>query len=103
MTKLTELRNQLDKLNTKIDNFELDPDNYVDGYDEMLDDCYDKFMNQYLPSQVLKAVDEIAYNCGLLDYVDGLELEDDEDYMELIKERDSLIEEIEELEAEDEN
>ncbi len=36
--KLTTLRNQLQELNTKIANFELDPDNYTDQYDEMFND-----------------------------------------------------------------
>lgn len=102
MNKLTELRNQLQELNTKIANFELDPDNYTDLYDNVLNECNEEFMG-FQPSAILKSVDPIQYRCGLLDYVDGWELDDDVDYMDLIDERDELKTEIEELEeAEDE-
>lgn len=42
-------------------------------YDEVLDEVYGDFMGSYPASQVLKAVDPIAYREGFLDYVDGLE------------------------------
>jgi hypothetical protein len=100
--KLTELRNQLAELNTKIDNFEIDPDNYTDSYDEMLNDSYPNFMEQYEPARTLRMVDETAYRCGLLDYIDGFDLEDDNDYIKLVDERDSLELEIEELNNETE-
>ena len=45
-------------------------------YDDMLDDVYGNFMEQYPASRVLKAVDEIAYNVGFQDFVDGLETDE---------------------------
>ena len=46
-------------------------------YDDMLNDCYPmvKFgYLEYLPSQVLKEVDPIAYRCGFHDFLDSAEL-----------------------------
>ena len=45
------------------------------SYDEMLDECYDviKIGNiTFLPSQVLKQCDEVAYNIGYSEYIDGI-------------------------------
>jgi len=47
-------------------------------YDEMLDDCYgtiDVCGYSYSPSEVLKAVDPVAYNIEVNDYISSL-LED---------------------------
>ena len=44
-------------------------------YDQLLDECYeDVTMGKlsYAPSEVLHKVDEVAYHCGYLEYVDGL-------------------------------
>lgn len=45
------------------------------SYDDMLDECYDviKIGNiTFLPSQVLKECDEVAYNIGYSEYIDGI-------------------------------
>lgn len=47
-------------------------------YDQMLDDCYvgiNVCGYDYLPSEVLKAVDKVAYDVGLSEYISSL-LED---------------------------
>lgn len=100
LKELNTLRKQLVDKETEIANFELDEDSYKNRYDEMLDECYDEFMNLYSPSYTLKCVDEIAYNCGLSDYVDGLGKEEDEDYIALIEEKEDLELLIEDLENE---
>lgn len=44
-----------------------------ESYDEMLNEVYGEVVFgtlSYLASQVLEAVDPIAYRCGFLDYVD---------------------------------
>ncbi len=46
-----------------------------DAYNDMLDDCSPmvRIGNlEYMPSEVLKRVDPIAYRCGLNDYLDSL-------------------------------
>jgi len=79
----------------EIDSFEIDSDTVIDQYDQMLDDLYGEFMG-YLPSDILKSVDPIAYRCGLVDYVDSLDISEDPNYQE-------LIEELEDLESDLEN
>jgi hypothetical protein len=49
-------------------------------YDEMLDECYPLVQIgtlSYSPSQVLKKVDPIAYQCGMSDWLDSEELTTD--------------------------
>ena len=51
-------------------------------YDDMLDECYEEIKIgslTYLPSQVLKEVDPIAYRCGFIDWLDSENLTTDED------------------------
>ena len=54
------------------ENLENDVDDYCeDNYDDFLDEILDSFKSgscEYMPSQVLRSVDEIAYTCGLSDY-----------------------------------
>lgn len=85
-----------------MEHFEVDPDDYIDGYNQMLDEVYGAFMGSYSASYVLKCVDETAWRCGLSDYVDALEIsypnEWDDDLEELQDElRDLIANKIEEL------
>ena len=53
---------------------ELDPDNYEDQFDDMLDDSIPEIeigCLTYSPSHVLKNVDPTAYRCGLNDFVNN--------------------------------
>ena len=46
-----------------------------DIYDEMLDECYGEIEIcgiSYSPSIALYRVDEVAYNCGMMDYYNSL-------------------------------
>jgi hypothetical protein len=46
-----------------------------DMYDEMLNDIYDVTViggSKFYPSQILREMDPIAYQCGFNDYVDSL-------------------------------
>jgi hypothetical protein len=48
-------------------------------YDDLLDDIYEVIKIgtlEYSPSQVLKAVDPIAYRVGMNDYEDSIEEEE---------------------------
>lgn len=58
---------------------EIDPEDYTDQYEEMLDEIYgdvDIAGYTYGTSYALKELDLTAYRCGLLDYVDSLGLEE---------------------------
>ena len=82
---------------------ELDPDNYEDQFDDMLNDSIPEIeigCLTYSPSHVLKNVDPTAYRCSLNDFVDSLDVEDSDEYKELQEEIDQLKYDIEELESE---
>lgn len=83
--EIDELEAQIDALRDDIAGLE-DGSDY-DSYDEILDDLNPEVKIgtlTYSPSQVLKNVDEIAYNCGYNDYINSI-----------ISDKESEIEEIE--------
>lgn len=98
--KIAELEQQAKALQNQIDSFELDPDDYRYQYDQMLDEVNGKFMG-IDASHILKVMDPTAYHCGLLDYLDGLDQDEEKikkyDYAELIEELEEIENEIEEL------
>lgn len=85
------------KLRKQINCFELNPDDYVDEFDDMLDSQGDVVIGglRYSPSHVLKNIDETAYRCGLLDYVDGINTASHQDYIKLVEELENLESELE--------
>ena len=101
--KIAELSQQAKALQAQIDNFELDPDDYTEQYDEMLDECHGDFMGMNA-SYILKEMDTMAYRCGLLDYLDGLDQDeekmDNDECLELFNQLEEIESEIEELEEE---
>lgn len=101
--KITELEQQAKALQDQIDNFELDPDDYAERYDDMLDECHGDFMGMNA-SYILKEMDLTAYRCGLLDYLDGLDQDEEkmknDNCLELIEELEEIESKIEELEDE---
>ena len=101
--KIAELAQQAKALQAQIDNFELDPDDYAERYDEMLDECHGDFLGMNA-SYILKEMDPVAYRCGLLDYLDGLDQDeekmDNDECLELFNQLEEIESEIEELEEE---
>ncbi|WLY85674.1 hypothetical protein 241Ecol014PP_00196 [Escherichia phage 241Ecol014PP] len=99
--QIAALKKQIAELEDKIDNFEIDEDKHDDKYDEWLDEIYGEIMIgniSFLPSRILKELDPIAYRCGFSDYIDSLDIEDDEEYQELQTELEEVKEELAELE-----
>ena len=101
--KIAELTAQAKALQSQIDSFELDPDDYAEQYDEMLDEVNGEFMGMDA-SYILKKMDPTAYRCGLLDYLDSLDQDDEkmenDDYAEWMEELEEIESKIEELEDE---
>lgn len=99
--KIAELAQQAKALQSQIDSFELDPDDYTGQYDEMLDEVHGDFLGMDA-SYILKEMDPTAYRCGLLDYLDGLDQDEEkmenDDYAEWMEELEEIESEIEELE-----
>lgn len=80
-----------------LEEFELDESMYVDQYDDMLDQCYEGVFD-ILPSRILKECDPIAYNCGLSDFVDSLDKDQDSDYQALVEQVENIQNEVDDLE-----
>ena len=90
-----ELISEIEELKKQREFFELEGDDYSEGFDDMLDEEGDVVIlgMHYCRSNVLKEVDPIAYRCCLSDYLSSLDVEDDPKYK-------ALCEQIEELEYE---
>ena len=92
-SKLSDLRLHASDLESQQSKIELDPDNYEDQFDDMLDESIQEIeigCLTYSPSHVLKNVDPVAYRCGLVDYIDSFDVEDSAEYKELQEEIDQL-------------
>lgn len=95
---IEDIRKELDEAREGLENFEIDNDAHEDEYRDMLDECFSfkpvgGIFAGMSPARVLEQCDEVAYRCGLNDYIDSLDKADDPAYRE-IEER------IEELESE---
>ena len=99
--KIAELAQQAKALQSQIDNFELDPEDYAEQYDEMLDEVNGDFLGMNA-SHILKETDLTAYRCGLLDYLDGLDQDEEkmnnDECLELFNQLEEIESKIEELE-----
>ena len=85
------------------DQIELDPDDYEDQFDDMLDDSIPEIeigRLTYSPSYVLKNVDPVAYRCGLNDFVDSFDASETDEYQALQEEIDQLESDISDLQDE---
>ena len=75
-------------------------------YDDFLDDCYPtvELMGMtFYPSDVLKSCDPIAYRCSKSDYESNYDLDDCQEYNDLVETVENLESELENLESELEN
>jgi hypothetical protein len=98
------LEREIEKLKNQIEKFELDPDDYSDQFDELLDEQGEVKIGNlgYYPSYILKNCDPIAYRCGLNDFIDCIDIEDIEEYKDLVEELEELEIGLENLISEEE-
>jgi len=89
------INDEVAELFNKKENFELDPDDYRDSYDELLNEDGEVKIGgiSFDRAYILKELDEIAYEQGLSEYVDSIDIEDDYTYG-------TIVEELEEKENE---
>lgn len=104
--KLEELKSKLDdvKVNlldkqSDLESIELCPDDFITEYEDCLNECNGAFMGMDA-SYILKQLDNTAYRCGLMDYVDTKDVTECEEYKELEQEIEELESDIEDLENE---
>lgn len=90
----------IEQINNKIENFEIDPDDYEGDYDEVLDAGGAVVIGgcEFFPSRILRELDPVAYRCGLNDYVDSIDVSDDANSCDLCDELADLEVELEEVE-----
>jgi predicted nucleic acid-binding Zn-ribbon protein len=107
--QIYDLENEIAALENEIADYEIDPYDFEDEYCEALD-CEGPVSVcgfEFNPSDILKEMDPTAYRCGLVDYVDSIDINDLDEFsamaekLEEMKEELSLLEEeLEELENE---
>ena len=99
MKRIEELKKDIADLKKQIDNFELDPYDYEGDYCNMLDEQGYVHIGSltFSPSEIVRELDETAYQCGLDDYVDSLDVKDDSDYQKLEEELEELEDELADL------
>lgn len=95
-TKKTEIKEK----QAEIDSFELTVSD--DEYDYFLDSLGEVNVCgiEFLPSDIIKNCDPIAYRCGKSDYESGIDLNEVEEYRDLLSELQNLESELEDLETE---
>lgn len=98
--KIEDLKEQLTALNNERDELDISETNLADDevYSEWLDELGDVDICglTYRASYALREVDPIAYRCGFDDYLDGLDIEDSEEFQELTKKIEELETELDE-------
>ena len=90
----------------EMDDYEIDPDSLEESYKDCLNEM-EEMPNGWDYSDVLERMDPIMYRCGLNDYADSFDKEEQGDYKELLEEyeefdniNDQLNDEIFDLENE---
>lgn len=97
--KIENIESEIDELQHKVDNFEVEVSE--EDYDNFLDDIYGDVSicgYDYSASEALKSIDPVAYRCGKSDYEANFDLDDCQEYQDLVEELEGLQAELEELE-----
>lgn len=115
MTNLETLKDQIAKLESsivikqseitskqsEIDNFEYECSE--NEFDEFLDDCYETYNLSgmtFYPSDILKSCDPIAYRISKSEYESSFDLDNCEEYTDMVEQLESLNEQLEDLQSE---
>lgn len=98
-----EIREEIEKIKEKIETFEINPNNHEDAYEDMIRETTNRIFIEGIefdPVEILSKIDPTAYRNNLLDYIDGIAVEDDEEYQELEGKLEDLELKLEEIEEE---
>jgi len=84
-------------LKKDLETFEIDQDKHEEAYKELIDESGPVLIcgMSFTASRILEEVDPIAFRCGLNDYVDSLDVTEDEEYKELEEKLADLESELE--------
>ena len=70
--KLLEKEEELKRIKDEIEKLENEEEDKHEEYDDMLNDVgIENILQDYTPSDILKAIDEIRYNMGYDEYIDS--------------------------------
>jgi len=100
--KINNVKELIKAKQNEIDSFEIDPDDFIDQYEESLNSegAVQVAGLTFYPADIIKELDPTAYRCGLNDYVDGIDKADCKAYQELEEELEALEDELTDLENE---
>ena len=99
--EIRKMQSQIADKEKQQSQIELDPDDFADQFDDMLDESGTVEAGGYsfYPSRILKELDPVAYSCSLNDYADSVfDVTENDDYKALQDEIDQLQSDIEDLE-----
>ena len=115
MTTIDQVQNAIAEVESKIANVSQqikDKQHEIDSFEySCTDDEYDEFLDdiegsitvsgmEFLPSDILKSCDPVAYRCGKGDFESNYDLDDVEEYNDLKDELESLEDQLSDLENE---
>ncbi len=98
ITQIETLKDNITELRKEIGNFEVDPDDYADAYENSINESHGEIQIcgcTFDPAEILKEMDPTAYRCGLNDYVDAMG--DPSELTEMEERLDELNGELDEL------
>ena len=101
--EIRKMQSQIADKEKQQSNIEIDPDDFADQFDDMLDESGTVEAGGYsfYPSRILKELDPVAYSCSLNDYADSVfDASETDEYKALQEEIDQLESDIEDLESE---
>lgn len=100
----SELIKRIAEVKNELQNFEIDPEKHKESYRDMIDEQGPVIVAgiEFTASRILEELDPVAYFCGLNDYVDSLDVEDDSEYQALEAELADLEDELADTESDDE-
>jgi DNA repair exonuclease SbcCD ATPase subunit len=101
-----EIITRIEEIKEELRTFEIDQSKWEESYKDLIDESGPVMIcgMNFTASRIIEELDPIAYLCGLDDYVDSLEVSEDDDYKALEAELAELeseladLEEMEELE-----
>ena len=99
-TEIENLELNITELKSDIDNFEY---SMTDSeFDDILDEEGEQHtsVGSFHPSDILKNCDPVAYRCAKSDYESDYDLDDCEEYTDMVEQLESLNNELEDLQSE---
>jgi polyhydroxyalkanoate synthesis regulator phasin len=100
--EIEKLEDRISELEKDISNFELDPYDFEDLYIDSMDSegAVNVAGLEFMPSDIIKEMDPTAYRCGLIDFVDGIDLSESKEYQTMNEDLEILTDELLDLQNE---